>query len=245
MKDLRSLWVPSLIALCLGLIITLPLRAGGAPFDYKPTTEPPVSTPASTPTSDTSETTDTSDTTDTTDTPATTQPAEAAVPAGIYVNEFMADANRGHENPDKPGEYPDWFELYNAGDTDFSLDGLYLTDSQAEPTLYAIPDGLIIPAKGFIVFYADNQPELGPLHVNFALGRNGEFIGLYDPATESFIDGKSFSRQQTNVSEGRIPDGGVWNVLERPSPGASNAPEASDTEVGETEADDASEGSEG
>jgi hypothetical protein len=237
MKDLRSLWVPSLIALSLALIITLPLRAGGAPFNYKPTTEPPA--PASTPTSDTSDTADTADTTD------TTQPAEVAVPAGIYVNEFMADANRGLENPDKPGEYPDWFELYNAGDTDFSLDGLYLTDSQAEPTQYAIPDGLVIPAKGFIVFYADSQPELGPLHLNFALGRNGEFIGLYDPATESFIDGKSFSRQQTNVSEGRVPDGGVWNVLERPSPGASNAPEASDDEAGDADADDASEGSEG
>ncbi len=226
MKDLRSLWVPGLVALCLVAIITLPLHAGGAPL--VPTTEPPASTPAPTPA------------------PATPQPSEPgqpsapepSVPAGVYVNEFMADASRGLENPNQPGEYPDWFELYNAGDTDFSLDGLYLTDTRADPTRYAIPDGLVIPAKGFIVFIADNQSDLGPLHVNFALSRGGEFVGLYDPATESFIDGKSFAQQQTDVSEGRVPDGGVWHVLEQSSPGASNSPEepeASDAEEGDAE----------
>jgi hypothetical protein len=203
MNKVRFLWVVSLLVLLSLVVYSLPLQAGGAPRTPTPTAEAPEQ-PTAQPTA------------------ATPQPTAPVTQAAVFINEFMADANRGLEDPDEPGEYPDWVELYNAGDTDFSLDGLYLTDSQAEPTLYAIPTGLSIPAGGFIVFFADNEPDQGPLHVNFALGRGGEFIGLYDPATESFIDGKSFAQQTTNVSEGRVPDGGIWSVLSQPSPGASN-----------------------
>jgi hypothetical protein len=203
MNESRSLWVVSLLLLLSMVMFTPPLNAGGAPITPTADPEQPEPPPAQPP-------------------PLTPQPSPPAAQGTVFINEFMADANRGLEDPDEPGEYPDWFELYNAGATPFSLDGLYLTDTQANPTRYAIPDGLSIPAHGFIVFIADNEAEQGPLHVNFALSRGGEFIGLYDPATDSFIDGKSFAQQATNVSEGRLPNGGVWSVLPQSSPGASN-----------------------
>ena len=34
-------------------------------------------------------------------------------PANLYINEVMADNKTILEDPDEPGEFPDWFEVYN------------------------------------------------------------------------------------------------------------------------------------
>jgi hypothetical protein len=52
---------------------------------------------------------------------------------GLVINELMADNSATLEDPDEPGSWPDWIELYNASDQPVILNGLYLTDNADNP----------------------------------------------------------------------------------------------------------------
>ena len=146
-------------------------------------------------------------------------------PSPLFVNEFMADNTTTLEDPDDPGEFPDWIELYNAGSVPIDLGGKYLTDDLSDPTKFRIPDGLTILASDFVLFYADNEPEQGPFHINFRLSRNGENIALFDSdATgNQLIDTCTFGPQAADVSERRYPNGGGhWIPFHTPTPGRAD-----------------------
>lgn len=59
--------------------------------------------------------------------------------SGLVINEFMADNKKTLEDPNEPGEHPDWIELYNASDAPITLNGLYLTDDANDPMRWRIP----------------------------------------------------------------------------------------------------------
>jgi len=67
-------------------------------------------------------------------------------------------------------------------------------------------DSVVIPANGYVVFWADDETEEGAKHTTFKLGKSGEDIGLFD-VNGGLIDGFSFGGQTTDVSYGRMPDG--------------------------------------
>ncbi|MEM7116200.1 MAG: lamin tail domain-containing protein [Chloroflexota bacterium] len=142
----------------------------------------------------------------------------------LKINEFMASNNSSWEDPDEPGTYPDWIEIYNSGETAVDLQGLYITDDPAQPTRYQIPSSIVVPAKGFVLFYADGQPEQGASHTNFGLGAGGEDVLLVDSDGSTVIDSRTFGAQTADISEGRFPDGGdSWQNFTAPTPGSSNA----------------------
>ena len=146
-------------------------------------------------------------------------------PPLIYINEFMADNETTLEDPDEPGEFPDWIELYNAGTTVADLGGMYLTDDLADPTQYQIPSGVTIPAGGWVLFWADDDVEQGSLHTNFKLGKDGEDLGLFDTDANGNepIDTLSFGVQSADVSYGRSPDGGpTWIFFTTATPDGTN-----------------------
>ena len=58
---------------------------------------------------------------------------------GLFINEFMADNEYTIEDPNEPGEYPDWIEIYNAGPNAVDLGGMYLTDDLNDTTKWMIP----------------------------------------------------------------------------------------------------------
>jgi large repetitive protein len=154
---------------------------------------------------------------------ADTSPA-ATDQAQLRINEFMADNRFTLEDPDEPGEYPDWIELYNPGPNAVSLNDLYLSDDPERPNRFAITDGLTIPAGGFLIFYADNDSRQGPYHLNFGLSRLGGYLGLFSGATDSVIDSRTYEAQTTDISEGRQVDGGTpWRTFDTPTPRATNA----------------------
>lgn len=147
----------------------------------------------------------------------------AQAQANLRINEFMASNSTTLEDPDQPGAFPDWIELYNPGPNPVRLDGLFLSDNPNRPTKFAIADGVTIPARGFLVFYADNDPEQGPLHTNFALNRQSGYIGLFHGESDTVIDSYSYGFQETDISEGRQVDGGLpWRFFDTPTPGATN-----------------------
>ena len=152
-------------------------------------------------------------------------PAASPSQMQIKINEFMASNSTVLEDPDEPNEFPDWIELYNPTSASVSLDGLYLVKGDlADPVRFAISDGLTIPARGFIVFLADDDPKQGKLHTNFRLAKEGGQFGLYgDLNAVEEIDAVIYGAQTTDRSEGREPDGGpTWRQYDRPTPGRTN-----------------------
>ena len=141
----------------------------------------------------------------------------------IHFNELMAQNNTKLTDPDEPTETPDWFELYNSSDEAIDLSGFYLTDDLATPRQYRIPDGIVIEPGGFLLFYADDDPEQGIFHTNFTLSNGGEVLGLYAPDGDILVDTITFGAQSADQSYQRSVDGaGEWQSASCISPGSSN-----------------------
>ena len=139
---------------------------------------------------------------------------------GLCINEFLA--LNDSTIADEYGEYDDWIELYNSGQSPVDLDGLFLTDDQNIQAAWQLPDMVMSPGE-FLLIWADNDEEQGPLHTDFKLSGSGEFIGLYDADGLTPVDTLSFGQQLTDVSMGRRPDGSSnWILLNPPTPGSSN-----------------------
>lgn len=144
----------------------------------------------------------------------------------VFINEWLAINDSILSDP-ADGAYSDWFELYNPGDSDADLSGFTLTDDLNDPQQFVIPQGTVVPAGGFLLVWADNDPEQnssGPnLHVNFALSGGGESIGLFKPGG-SVLDSITFEPQTSDVSEGRFPDGAEppFVSMSTPTPGQPN-----------------------
>ena len=62
-----------------------------------------------------------------------------AIGQGLLINEIMALNTATIEDPNQPGQYPEWIELYNASASPIVLNGLYLTDDMNDPTQWQIP----------------------------------------------------------------------------------------------------------
>lgn len=146
---------------------------------------------------------------------ATNVAAVLGSPALLRINEWMADPSSGD----------DWFELYNADTRPVSLGGLRLTDTFGTPDSYRIPDLSFIGvgSNAFVRFEADNPATpAGPEHVNFKLAREGDSIFLLAANNGTQLDGVSFGLQSTDVSQGRLPDGGATIVLFPTTPTPQN-----------------------
>ncbi|MEO0082007.1 MAG: lamin tail domain-containing protein [candidate division WOR-3 bacterium] len=146
----------------------------------------------------------------------------------LFINEFMA-SNRS-TIADERGDFDDWVELYNAGDKNIDVGGMFLTDDLSRATKWGFPD-TFIPAGGYLIIWCDGENNEGPLHTTFKLNAGpGEAIGLFSSARDrvTLVDTLSFGPQRTDTSYGRLPDGGEnWYFLSLPTPGHMNLSEAS------------------
>jgi hypothetical protein len=150
-------------------------------------------------------------------------------PATVLINEWMA-ANTVASGIADPADnrYQDWFELYNPEARDVSLQDWGLSDDSTRPFKFRIPAGYAVPARGFLLVWADeetaqNQPDRADLHVNFRLSQDGEAIVLTRP-DGSVADLVTFGPQRENVSQGRVPDGAPSiQTLPTPTPRGANA----------------------
>ncbi|MFM1921910.1 MAG: hypothetical protein RLZZ303_3544 [Candidatus Hydrogenedentota bacterium] len=144
----------------------------------------------------------------------------------IIINEFLTVNDSSIADED--GSREDWIELYNPNDFAVSLAGWSLTDSEDNPREWLFPD-VSIAADGYLVVFAsdkDRNPVNGsPLHTNFKLTSNGEYLALFtdeEPprAATAFIPG--FPPQEDDISYGRLPGSSSYGVLGTPTPGAAN-----------------------
>jgi hypothetical protein len=147
----------------------------------------------------------------------------------VVINEIMASNTKTLADPQ--GDFDDWIELYNAGDTIADLTGMYLTDDPGVPRKWRIPagppgqrGGTGISPKGYLIIWADGDVSDTGLHANFKLGADGEGVHLFAADGVTAIDSLEFGRQTPDVSYGRYPDGGpTLRFFAVPTPGKTNS----------------------
>lgn len=146
-----------------------------------------------------------------------------AIPV-LYINEILASNNAVFA--DEFDEFDDWIEIYNPNNFAVDLAGMYISDDKDNFLRYQFPTGsplTVIPPRGFVLIWADNQSEQGPLHTNFAVSASGETIILTYSDGFTVIDSISFGAQVQNISYGREEDGGSdWITFNTPTPNSTN-----------------------
>ncbi len=141
----------------------------------------------------------------------------------VAINEFMASNSTTLEDTDYPGTFPDWVELINLTDAPIDLAGYMLTDDLTACDKSVISEGVTIEANGYLVLWADNDVEEGITHLDFALAKSGEQLGLCDPDMTPLTK-LEYGTQVTDWSAARIPDGSdTWDFDESSTPGEPNA----------------------
>ncbi len=139
--------------------------------------------------------------------------------ATVVINEIMASNATTAQDPQ--GHYDDWIELFNLTSQPVDLSGYYLTDKANNPTKFRIPDGVSIPANGYLIFWADEDTNDGPTHCNFKLSAEGELVYLFDPSV-NLVDSVTFGPQQTDMGYARVPNGTGAFRIQAPTFAVSN-----------------------
>ncbi len=143
----------------------------------------------------------------------------------VVINEILANS----------GNDEDWIELHNRTNADIDIGGWFLSDDGSDLSKYRIPDGTIIAAGGYHVFFEDLN--FGPSSVDpnivtpFALSNTGETLHL-SSAVDNNLTGYRFSEDFGASQVGETigfyfkPSTGTYNFvrLETPTMGSQNAP---------------------
>lgn len=141
---------------------------------------------------------------------------------GVKINEFLADNTAF---PDTTGDFDDYLELYNSSNEPVTLTGMYLTDNRTALTKWRFEQpGLVIQPNAFLVVWCDEDLTDPGVHTNFKLSKSGEEIFITAPDGVTVLDSIVFGPQTTNVSFGRLPDGGIEWFPVPPTPGYTNVP---------------------
>jgi CotH kinase protein/Fn3 associated/Lamin Tail Domain/Immunoglobulin domain/Chitobiase/beta-hexosaminidase C-terminal domain/Bacterial TSP3 repeat len=99
----------------------------------------------------------------------------------VSITEFMA--RNKSTLADEDGDYADWIELHNDGSVPVNLEGWHLTDDPGDLGKWTFP-AVNLPASGWLVVFASGKDRAlagSPLHTNFSLDGNGEYLALIRP----------------------------------------------------------------
>ncbi|MFN0126395.1 MAG: lamin tail domain-containing protein [Verrucomicrobiales bacterium] len=105
-------------------------------------------------------------------------PPSPLLPPPVRINEVVSENTGGLKDED--GSFEDWIELFNATDAPVDLTGWHLTDDRSLPKKWKFPATMLAPGGYRIVFASgkDRAVAGAPLHTNFRLAREGEFLAL-------------------------------------------------------------------
>jgi len=122
----------------------------------------------------------------------------------VLLSEFQAANTRTLHDED--GDSEDWIEICNPGQTPVELGGWYLTDNAVQLTKWRFPATNLAPDKFLIVFASNKDRRIAgrPLHTNFRLSAEGEYLALVKPdgVTVATEYAPSFPPQANDISYG-------------------------------------------
>jgi hypothetical protein len=140
------------------------------------------------------------------------------------INEFMA-ANT-NTIADEDGQFSDWIEIHNPGTSPRDLTGWYLTDEELGLTKWQFP-AATIPPGGYLLVWASNKDRRisgQPLHTNFRLSNDGEYLALVQPDGTTVVSDypAPYPVQTDNRSYGLRVDDLQPDFFSPATPGAAN-----------------------
>ena len=142
---------------------------------------------------------------------------EVSASNSVNVNEYM--------------KKNDWIELYNNTDEDIDIAGMYLSDKLTEPLRYQIASSsavdakysTIIPARGHLVIWADNNAPMTQIHTGFKLGNSDNELVMLTSSDESWGDTLIYAAHNGDQSFGVYPDGSNETyIMNLPTIGKAN-----------------------
>jgi hypothetical protein len=142
-------------------------------------------------------------------------------PAGLVINEFMADNATTIEDPDEPGEYPDWIEIYNP--TRFGGYGGDVSDGRFRGTdEVQIAAGVSVRRTDIVCSGRMTTARREPAHqLRLACGRRAD--PAYGGDGTTVIDQIELGVRPRMSPMAVRPHGGTtWGQLAAPSPGIQN-----------------------
>ncbi len=144
----------------------------------------------------------------------------SGVDGQLTINELMADNVLTAK--DDRGAVSPWIEIFNPTDQDIPLDGYAVTDDFSNPKKSVFGNGVLAPAHGYLLLWADGSTWAGPTHLGILLSPKGGSLGLARP-DGSFIERLTYGAQDTDLSAAREPDGSSsWVTEWSVSPGGAN-----------------------
>ena len=152
---------------------------------------------------------------------------ENADPSQLVFNEIMI--GNIDQYIDYSYNYGAWAEIYNPTLLNISLDGLYITDNEAEPRKFRLPAGTgVIKGKGYKVLYFDHNSADGTFgdtankQIRFKLDNSGGTLYLYDQSGKQ-LTSADYPECITRCSWARKQDGGEeWSWTGEPTLASTN-----------------------
>lgn len=150
------------------------------------------------------------------------------VHAQVVINE-ICPANADINYDPTYFNYSGWIELYNPGSGSVNIGGYYLSDDPAQKNKWRIPSGTSLQPKGYLLIWCDGLGN--GTHTNFSLDSDGEEL-IFSTAALAMVDEITFPEQFTNISYGRLSNGGAtWGYMSVPTPNAANNPATGTTQL--------------
>ncbi|WP_437275105.1 PEP/pyruvate-binding domain-containing protein [Sorangium sp. So ce375] len=143
--------------------------------------------------------------------------AAPALSGELRINEVMT----GNDGAwvDELGETDDFIELINVGKQALALGEYYLSDKSGKAT--QLPTMTLGPGRT-VLFWADDAPEQGPLHLPFKLSNSGARVALWSAPCQlaDLVDVPELPRSE---SYARLPDGtGEMSICRYATPEREN-----------------------
>ena len=137
--------------------------------------------------------------------------------ADVVISEFMAKNDSTLIDGD--GNYSDWIELYNTGDSAVDLTGWYLSDDTNNLVKWVFPSKSIAAGEFLIIFASGTDTagytdSLGHLHTNFKLSGDGEDVILTQSDGVTVISAfYGYPEQDDDISYGLDQDSGTSYLI--------------------------------
>lgn len=148
-------------------------------------------------------------------------PDNPGEPPVVCVNELMASNKQAY---DVNGTSPDWVELHNPTGEAVDLSGWWVSDNPDNLDKHTLPEGVSVPAQGYLVLTADAAVDGGATSLPFKLAKEGESLWLTD--LDGRTDGTRYVAMPEDFALARIPDcctdSACWRLLPDGTPGAMN-----------------------
>src|SRR6185503_10628583 len=129
--------------------------------------------------------------------------ASTSLALGPRISEFLAENHGGLRDED--GETSDWIEIQHSGADPINLQGWSLTDDPLDLRKWRFPAVTLSPG-GYLVVFASGKDRTAagaPLHTNFKLDADGDYLALVDPSGVPATEfAPQYPRQREDISYG-------------------------------------------